>query len=648
MSVEQGIDMEQIISNLIKDSYTYGNKLSVKKLAEVIEYANYKYHNSKEVFSDEIYDILRQLLIKRDPNNFVLQDVGAPVSTDDKVNLPFWMGSMDKIKPDTSALNNYLKKYNGPYNISDKLDGTSGMFHYFKDKNGWKTRLYTRGNGKVGRDISHLIPYLFPEIKKKIPKKEICLRGEIIMSKENFKKYNMKNSRSLTNGVVNSKKSLKIDIVKDTDFVVFDVLEPRLKKSDGLTFAKNLGFKTVFNKNFSSISNESLSNMLTKRRDKSKYEIDGIIIVQDLVQKRITSGNPKYGFAFKMIISDHIMESKILDVEWNASKHGKLTPRVLIEPVIIGGITINYLTGHNAKFVKNYMLGPGAIIKLTLGGGIIPKILETIKPATEPKFPNIDFHWNKTQVEIILDNIDDNNDVLIRRITHFFKKIETKFLGKGLIKRMVDNGFESINDFLNATIEQFLKFDGIKDKQATKLYNSIQISIVNVPLSRVMDASNIFGVGLGEKKFNIILNEYPNILTLEAPDDELIELINNINGFAPTTSSKFITNLPMFKLFIEEHPKIKIQKPGNKRKREDSEDSELGEINALFTGVRDKKLEEYITENGGLVLNSFNKKVTVVIVGDINSNSSKVKKARKNNIPIMTLDSFKDTYNVLI
>ena len=190
MSVEQGIDMEQIISNLIKDPYTYGNKLSVKKLAEVIEYANYKYHNSKEVFSDEIYDILRQLLIKRDPNNFVLQDVGAPVSTDDKVNLPFWMGSMDKIKPDTSALNNYLKKYNGPYNISDKLDGTSGMFHYFKDKNGWKTRLYTRGNGKVGRDISHLIPYLFPEIKKKIPKKEICLRGEIIMSKENFKKYN--------------------------------------------------------------------------------------------------------------------------------------------------------------------------------------------------------------------------------------------------------------------------------------------------------------------------------------------------------------------------------------------------------------------------------------------------------------------------
>ena len=67
-----------------------------------------------------------------------------------------------------------------------------------------------------------------------------------------------------------------------------------------------------------------------------------------------------------MVLSDQIVESKILDIIWQASKHGALKPRILIESVIIGGVTINYLTGHNARYIKDNVLGPGAIIKLTL------------------------------------------------------------------------------------------------------------------------------------------------------------------------------------------------------------------------------------------------------------------------------------------
>lgn len=227
-------DMKKTVLNLIKDPYTYGNELSIEKLAKVVEYANDKYHNSTEVFSDEIYDILKELLMKRDPTNDILKQVGAPISSSDKVDLPFWMGSMDKIKPDTNALERWKKKYDKPYNISDKLDGTSGMFHYFKSGKSWKTRLYTRGNGSYGQDISHLIPYLFPNIKENLPKEEICLRGEIIMSKKNFKKFDMKNSRSLTNGVVNSKKNIKPDLLNNIDFVVFNVLEPQCRKRKGL------------------------------------------------------------------------------------------------------------------------------------------------------------------------------------------------------------------------------------------------------------------------------------------------------------------------------------------------------------------------------------------------------------------------------
>ena len=159
-----------------------------------------------------------------------------------------------------------------------------------------------------------------------------------------------------------------------------------------------------------------------------------------------------------------------------------------------------------------------------------------------------------------------------------------------------------------------------------------------------MDASNVFGVGLGEKKFNMILAEFPDILTLEEDNDVLVNLIVGINGFAPNTANKFVINLPTFKHFIKEHPKIKIKLHNNKRKREESNEGNLTNINVVFTGVRDKELETYIIDNGGKVSNSVTKLVTVVIVGDINSNSGKVKKARKNNIPIMIIDDFKQTY----
>jgi NAD-dependent DNA ligase len=639
MEVENKID-NNMISKISKNPYSYAKDLSNEQLEEIIEYANDSYYNSEEVMTDEVYDILRDLLFQRNPKSKTLKKVGAPIIAD-KVKLPLWIVITDKIKPDTNALERWLKKYDGSYNVSDKLDGTSGMFHYFKSDKKWKTRFYTRGNGEYGKDISHLIPYLFPNIKENLPKEEICVRGEIVMSKQNFKKFNMKNSRSLTNGVVNSKKSIKPDLLNNIDFVVFNVLEPQCRKRKGLKYAKALGFKTVFNRNLKSLTNEFLSAELMKRREESEYEIDGIIVEQDKKHKRITSGNPKYGFAFKMVLSDQILESKILDVLWQPSKHGLLKPRILIESVIIGGITINYVTGHNAKFINDNKLGPGAIVQITLGGGIIPNILQTIKSA-EPSFPDIPFHWNKNKVDIVLDNIDDNIQVTIRKIINFFAKIETKFLSKGLITRMVENGFNNIDDFINASQQDLLKFEGIKEKLALKLYTSIQSSIKNVPLHNLMDASNLFGLGFGRKKFKMIIDQIPNILEIDISEDELTEMIENIPGFK-TTASKFSKKLPLFKHFMNEHPKITIQiqiKPSNKRKRSNS----LNHINVLFTGVRDKSLSNYIIEHGGILSETFNKSVNVVITGDINSSSNKIKKAKKNNIPIMSLDNFKQNY----
>ena len=166
MESKNNID-NNMISKISKNPYSYAKDLSIEQLEEIIEYANDSYYNSQEVMTDEVYDILRDILFQRNPKSKTLKKVGAPIVAN-KVKLPFWMGSMDKIKPDTNALERWIKKYDGPYNVSDKLDGTSGMFHYFKSDKSWKTRFYTRGNGTYGKDISHLIPYLIPNIKEKL------------------------------------------------------------------------------------------------------------------------------------------------------------------------------------------------------------------------------------------------------------------------------------------------------------------------------------------------------------------------------------------------------------------------------------------------------------------------------------------------
>ena len=112
-------DMESIINKISIDPYSVSKKISNQQLAKVIEYANDKYYNSDdEIITDEIYDILREQLIKRDPKNPILKKIGAPILVN-KVKLPFWMGSMDKIKPDTNVLSRWIQKYKKPNNSKD-------------------------------------------------------------------------------------------------------------------------------------------------------------------------------------------------------------------------------------------------------------------------------------------------------------------------------------------------------------------------------------------------------------------------------------------------------------------------------------------------------------------------------------------------
>ena len=416
------------IKNFKNNGISVLEDLTEKELILIVEVSNDSYYNTKtSLMTDNEYDIIKEYIERKYPNNIVLEEIGAKV-TRNKVVLPYKMASMDKIKPDTNALFNWTVKYPGPYVLSCKLDGVSGLY---TTENG-ELKLYTRGNGTIGQDISHLLPTLNLPVKE-----NIVVRGEFIIAKNTFEeKYKSKfaNARNLVSGIINSKSVDKK--ASDLDFVVYEVIKPILKPSEQMAFIEEMNLKIVENRVETELTNEMLSETLMDWRTNYEYEIDGVIVTDDHIHMR-KDGNPDYAFAFKMIISDQVAEAKVVDVIWTPSKNGYLKPRVRIEPLKLGGVTIEYATGFNGKFIEDNKIGIGAIIQLIRSGDVIPYIKSVTVPADKAKMPNETYHWTTSRVDIVLDNVEESDVVLEKNITGFFTGIEVEGLSSGNVKRVM-------------------------------------------------------------------------------------------------------------------------------------------------------------------------------------------------------------------
>ena len=235
--------MDKNIMNYVRDFKQNGlsvlKKLNEETIMEIISQANDAYYNSNNpLLTDNEFDIIKEYAETKYAQNEVLQQIGAPV-TRNKVELPFNMPSMDKIKPDTNILDKWKKKYQGPYVLSCKLDGVSGLY----TTQGSTPKLYTRGDGKTGQDISHLIPYL------KLPKvKDIVVRGEFIIKKQTFDqkyKHSFANPRNMVSGIINSKQVDKK--IHDLDFIAYEMIVPSLKQISQMKKLEELSFQVVQN-----------------------------------------------------------------------------------------------------------------------------------------------------------------------------------------------------------------------------------------------------------------------------------------------------------------------------------------------------------------------------------------------------------------
>ena len=617
--------------------------LSEKQLANMMDEAQKAYYNDSEnvLMTDNEFDIIKEYMEKKYPKNKILEQIGAPIQEKNKVKLPYNMPSMDKIKPDTNALPKWKAKYSGPYVLSAKLDGISAM--YSTEHN--EQKLYTRGNGKVGQDISHLIPYL------RLPKtKDITIRGELIMKKTTFTdKYQSEfsNSRNLVAGIVNQKK-IEPERFKDVDFVAYEVIVPSLKPSEQMSMLAKDDVDTVINEVKQDIDNNMLSDILVDWRKNYEYTIDGVIVTNDNIYDR-TDKNPEHGFAFKMVLSDQVAEAKVLNVLWSPSKDGYLKPRIQIEPVVLGGAKIEYATAFNAAFVEDNKLGIGALVKLVRSGDVIPHIMAVIEPAEKAKMPDVAYKWNDTHVDIILEDAEKDDTVIEKNIIGFFKGLEVDGLGPGNVKKIIAAGYTSVPQIIGMSEEDFLKVDGFKKKMAEKVYTSIRNKIEKASLIKLMAVSNLFGRGFGERRIEPILIKYPDIVTSEISDEEKIANIKSIRGMEKKTAERFVQNIPKFIEFVKVaklEDKLHETMLGLQEQPAIDETNPLYEKSIVITGFRNKELSEELKSLGVRESSAVSKNTFAVIVKDKDEDTGKIAAAKQKNIPIYTSLEFKDKFNL--
>ena len=647
--------MKITIEEFIKSPVELVNKISNKKLTEFIMLFADNYYNNTNPnidISDEVFDKLVEILKIRDPKSKYFTSIGAPI-INDKVKLPFPMFSLNKVKPDN--IDKWIVNHKGPYSLSDKLDGMSAMLY-----NG---HLYKRGQGLDGQDIGYLLKHINIGDVNLDDIRDVAIRGELIISKENFKVINkdgvFKNARNAISGIVNCKNPDK-EIIKYVDFVAYNVVSPIIKQEDQYLYLESKGFNVVNYCNVDNINVDGLVELTNKRKSEGKYEIDGIVIIDNVMSYDIRSGNkesvnqnPSYSVAFKFLNEDNIIECVVENVEWNISRYNYLKPKVKIAPVYLMGSVINYATAHNAKFIVDNKIGKGSIINITKSGEIIPKIISVVK-GSNPEMPTVKYHWNKNNVDIIIDN--ETEDKQKQKLLFELKSNNIKFFNQKAADKLVDNGIYDICSIIGED-QLIIKLFG--KVMGAKMIKSLKDNLMLSGIEELMVGSGIFGRGIGIKKLmlanKIDIRDWDEgrLIEIKGLGKENVKLL--VDG-----KESFIKYYSALKNKCELHG-IKIaeliKESDNENISEDNKDNindsnisesinkqKLLNMKIVFTGFRNKELENEIIKNGGLIVNSVSGKTNILIVDKLESNSSKINKAKQLKVDIVTEEQFRKKY----
>ena len=340
--------------------------MSLEKLKK---YDNLYYNSGMSPISDAEYDRLKEKVRDADSDNPYFSNVGFSVSGE-KVELPYVLGSLDKLKMDT--VEKWISEHGNIYILSEKMDGVSFTAHYNNGKVVWAA---TRGNGFVGKDITNKAKLFCKDIPCLL---DVHVRGEGMLINGTHEKLGFKTARNGVAGILNSKAKL-LDLSKHIVPFFYEVIDingmDQFTEMDRVDFLRNHFDYTPKTRYLSTKKGnvlEEIQKFYKEIKETSPYEVDGVVITTaDYVRENVPY--PKNKVAYKENAKG--IESIVIKVEWNVSRTGRIVPIVHIEPINTQGVTISKATGFNAKFILDNMITKESKVLIERAGDCIPHIV---------------------------------------------------------------------------------------------------------------------------------------------------------------------------------------------------------------------------------------------------------------------------------
>jgi DNA ligase (NAD+) len=324
----------------------------------------------------------------------------------------------------------------------------------------------------------------------------------------------------------------------------------------------------------------------------------------------------------------------VIGIEWNVSRQGILIPRIQIEPVEIGGASIQWLSGHNAGIIAEHKLGPGSVIIVRRSGDVIPT-LDSVVKATEAQMPAVPWKWDDNKVHAVASSSSSASES-VQGLLHAFQTLGVEGIGPGLVQKMFEGGFTSMRKVWDAK-EAHLA-DCIGSGRAPALMKSLKEQRVAASISTLLVASNRLPRGVGERKLRVVFDK-------ESDPTKWSMSLYPLEGWSEDTFKELLAKLPTVLEWIRES----FPSSGSplSASASASASASLPRSKAtkfvVFSGFRDKVLEGKLAAAGWAMEDSVTKKTNVLVVPEDAKESGKVKKARDLGIQILTLAAFQKT-----
>lgn len=609
---------------------------------------NYDQEESESYLTDAQYDSIRAYLQSADPMNTYLFSVGSDIRGG-KIPLPVPLGSLDQVY--IGGLEEWVTKKgvkDEVITITDKLDGMSGLLIY--NSAGDLQIGYSRGDGVEGADLTRHLDKM-ASVPNHIEMGGAMVRGEFIIKKANFpkakaklksrSKREYKNPRNMVSGQMNSK-SIPDDVIVYIDFVAYDVITDGHAKDVQLELLEDNGFLTP---NFymlygKQLNDSDLADLLNDRRDNSVYELDGVVCdinANKFRKVRPTADklNPVYAMKYKVADAANYAETKVIEVEWNESKHGYLKPRLKLEPVELMGVTVQHTTGYNAQYIYDNNIGPGTILAISRNGDVVPNPLRVIK-ATTAQMPNVAYDWNDTNVDIVAVG-STSEEAIIQQVIDFFASVDAPSVREGTVRKMFE--YHEYNGFTNAVIKMLgyteKQWVMVIGKNGQKIYAGLQKVFTNIPLYVLMGSTTFFGRGLGKRKFKKLEIAFGTQRLMEW--EFTTADVRSVEGFQDKTILKILDGMDKWHEFYNLLPEyVTIASMETKK-----DGATLDGQKFCFTGFRDKQLQEQVEAAGGTVGSSVSGNTNYLVAKDPTSNSGKVKAAKDKGVTVISIDEMR-------